>query len=409
MKCLRRRLPPSLNTMTTSRSLGLYIHIPFCLAKCAYCDFLSFAGFSAAEQERYVQCLLLELDWYSDGNGQAGGQPINFRDVEVDTIFIGGGTPSLISVGLTEKILSKIYRNFTVSQDCETTIEANPKTIDIKRLKAYRAMGINRLSLGAQSLDARLLDFMGRIHTSEEFERNYSEARVAGFENINVDLMFGIPGQTLEAWSYSLQRIIELEPEHISFYGLKIEEGTLFHRMKTEKMLQEISDDLDRNMYALALRKLKAPKLNETYPNYNHYEISNAAKAGFECRHNLKYWSMSDYLGIGLGAHSYLNHERFSVTRDMVQYETGSQSYVDWRHINSKEDEISEFIFTGMRKIRGISFEDYERGFGESIYMRYKNQLTKLIKDGLIELTETGMKLSPIGIDLSNFVLSEFV
>lgn len=409
MKCLRRRLQPSSNMMTTNRKLGLYIHIPFCLSKCLYCDFLSFSGFSDEDQSRYVQSLLMELDWYRDGREKAGGITIDILDYEVDSIFIGGGTPSLISAELIEKLLNKIHENFSVDQDCEITIEANPKTIDRHKLKAYREVGINRLSIGAQSLNPGLLDFIGRVHTPEEFLKNYEEARAAGFENINVDIMFGIPGQSLEIWSDTFQRVLDLAPQHISFYGLKIEEGTPFQLMKQNNELVELSDDLDRKMYALALSKLREPKLNGQCSNYDHYELSNAAETKFHCRHNLKYWSMDEYLGIGLGAHSYINQERFSVTRDIARYQKNNASHIDWRHTNSKEDEISEFIFTGMRKIEGISFQNYEARFGEPISRRYKNQVSKLLRGRLIELTGTGMKLTLLGIDLSNYVLSEFV
>ncbi len=396
--------------MTTNKTLGLYIHIPFCVSKCNYCDFLSFPGLSPNDHDRYTESLLLELDWYSGEQTLASGLPGDRSEYIIDSVFIGGGTPSLISETLIEKILKRVSRNFTLAKDCEITIEANPNTIDRRKLTAYRVMGINRLSIGAQSLDDELLAYMGRLHSAEEFIMNFEEARAAGFENINVDLMFGIPGQTLDSWAHTLKGVMALEPEHLSFYGLKIEEGTPFYTMSENKSLIELSDDLDRQMYATALQKLSSHRQNGTTGTaYEHYELSNAAIPGYACRHNLKYWSMSDYLGIGLGAHSYIGQERFSNTKDLNRYEESTQSRVEWRHKNSIDDEISEYIFTGMRKVKGISFKDYEMRFGESIFKRFEKQLNKLIKSGLIDSTSGGIKLSLKGIDISNYVLSEFV
>jgi len=395
--------------MTTSKPLGLYVHIPFCLAKCHYCDFLSFSGTTDADQSLYIKYLMAELDWYGQGHGSAGGQPINTRDWLVDTIFIGGGTPSLLSAALIQDLMHGIAQNFNLTPDCEITLESNPRTLNLDKLKAYSTMGINRLSMGLQSLNPDLLAVMGRIHTPDDFMRNYHEARLSGFKNINVDLMFGIPGQSLADWQHTLQAVMALEPEHISFYGLKIEEGTPFYTMRAEKKLKEIGDELDRDMYALAVRELSMPDPDSGQSRYERYELSNAARQGFACRHNLKYWTMAEFLGVGLGAHSYMNGERFSVVTDLADYEKVMGEQIVWRHQNTLHDEISEYIFTGMRRIAGLSFVDYENRFEESIYIRFEQQILKLTRQGLIDLTDDGMRLSPLGIDLSNFVLSEFV
>lgn len=385
------------------KALGLYLHIPFCIQKCRYCDFLSYTGSDKDLQLDYIKVLLEEI------------KNINIDNYSIDSIFIGGGTPTILEADIIARILTLVYKTFSVQTDVEITIESNPKTLTKRKLTAYKEIGINRLSIGAQSLNNDLLSFLGRIHNSEDFLRNFKEARNCGFENINVDLMFAIPGQTIVNWIDTLEQVLELNPEHISFYSLQIEEGTPFFQMFQEGSLQPINDDTDREMYRKAVLLLQKH-------DYLHYEISNAAKPGRQCRHNLKYWSMQEYLGLGLGAHSYLDGLRFSNETDLKKYlnrrgtfllepKPYESPYVTWKHMNTKQDEISEYIFTGMRKIEGISLNDFKQRFGVSLTDIYETQILKHIYNGLIELdqTEQRIRFTKRGIDLANTVLVDFV
>lgn len=372
-------------------ALGLYLHIPFCIRKCNYCDFLSFGGISKEDQKAYFQSLLCEIKNYSD---------VYSNKYYVDSIFIGGGTPSLAEESLISVMLAAVRDCFTVDMNAEISIEANPKTLTKSKLNTYLDAGINRLSIGAQSFDDKLLSRMGRIHSAEDFLKNYSLARECGFRNINIDLMFAIPGQTIQIWMDTLERAIVLEPEHISFYSLQLEEGTPFFFMFQDGSLKEIDDELDRDMYHDAVKTLK-------YGGYEHYEISNAARAGFQCRHNLKYWSMDDYLGLGLGAHSFMDGMRFSNITDLKEYILKPR--VQWRHMNTKEDNISEYLFTGMRKIRGIELADFKERFGSGLEDIYDGVLKKYQQNRLIEIVDGYLRFTENGIDISNRVLAEFV
>lgn len=388
------------------KRLGLYIHIPFCIEKCRYCDFLSFGGNDESLHLAYIEALIAEIE------------NIKGCGYEADTIYIGGGTPSLFDADSIIRIIDAVSKAVSVSNGAEISIEANPKTITPEKLSAYRSAGINRLSMGAQSTDDGLLEILGRVHNSSDIKVNYEQARKAGFDNINIDLMFAIPGQTRKLWMDSLSDIINLGPEHISFYSLQLEEGTPFYRMFTEGTLDYIDDETDRNMYHEAIEKLISS-------GYLHYEISNAARPGYQCRHNLKYWSMNEYLGLGLGAHSYVNGLRFSSERNLNKYiETGNRikkeekitseqisrrPFVVWEHKNSKSDDISEYIFTGLRKIEGISLKAFKDRFGIPINEIYNNEIIKHIENGLLELSEERLKFTLKGIDLSNSVLVDFV
>ncbi|MEL7657149.1 MAG: radical SAM family heme chaperone HemW, partial [Bacillota bacterium] len=277
------------------------------------------------------------------------------------------------------------------------------------KLKTYLDSGINRLSIGAQSLDEGLLHYMGRVHSKEDLISNYHLARDCGFQNINLDLMFAVPGQTMDMWMDTLKKAVDLESEHISFYSLQLEEGTPFYQLFEEGRLKETDAELDRNMYHEALKYLKGR-------GYQHYEISNAAKAGYQCRHNLKYWSMDNYLGLGLGAHSYLDGVRFSNVTDLKRYielnniEKASFSpFVEWSHINSKEENISEYLFTGMRKMQGICLDDFKDRFGMNLESLYGDILKKYQELKLLEIIDGKLRFTEKGIDISNRVLAEFV
>ena len=280
------------------KSLGLYIHIPFCKAKCAYCDFCSVSGTGDEDMRRYVDALLLQMEDYSKAA----------KNYSVDTIFIGGGTPTVLPAKYVCDLIDGIYRNFDVPKKAEFTMEANPATVSGATLAKYRRAGVNRLSIGLQSANQEELSALSRIHTREDFEASYLAARNAGFHNINVDIMYGIPLQTPDSFNRTLDYVTKLEPEHISMYGLKIEDGTPFAAARDTLILPD--EDSEADMYFDGIRYLEAK-------GFRHYEISNFALPGYECRHNLKYWNCDEYLGLGCAAHSYFRNLRFSFKRDI--------------------------------------------------------------------------------------------
>ncbi|HML38845.1 MAG TPA: radical SAM family heme chaperone HemW [Bacillota bacterium] len=391
------------------RALGLYFHIPFCVRKCDYCDFLSFGGISEEDQRSYFRALIREIEYWAR---------VYNNKYYVDTVFIGGGTPSLVGESLVSGLMAAIRDNFNVRRDAEISIESNPKTLTENKLNAYLEAGINRLSIGAQSLEDELLGRMGRIHTAEDFLTNYTLARECGFRNINIDLMFSIPGQTMGTWMETLGTAIGLAPEHISFYSLQIEEGTPFFTMFQDGIMKETDDELDRRMYHDAVDALWAG-------GYGHYEVSNAARPGCECRHNLKYWSMDDYLGLGLGAHSFIEGTRFSNTAVFKEYiQAGGEAidrrphldtaspFVCWSHKNTEQDTIAEFLFTGLRKIKGVDLKEFEKRFGQSIEAVYSanwSRIQRYLAEGFLIRSGDNLRLSEKGIDISNAVLAEFV
>jgi len=382
------------------KSLGLYIHIPFCMRKCNYCDFLSFGGIPEEVREAYFRTLIRELGYYGR---------LYRKDYYVDSIFIGGGTPSLVEDGLIGGLMQAVRDSFTVSDNAEISIESNPKTLTKRKLKTYLDSGINRLSIGAQSLDDELLDRLGRAHSAEDFLAAYFLARESGFQNINIDLIFAIPGQSMESWRHTLERVLGLAPEHISFYSLQIEEGTVFYDLFREGRLQAADDELDRNMYHTAVKMLEEN-------GFLHYEISNAAKPGRQCRHNLKYWSMEDYLGLGLGAHSFLGGTRFGNVTDLNEYmqagngDSAERSpFTAWNYQNTANDNISEYLITGMRKIGGIDLADFEERFGVALESLHAETLERYRKQGLIEVRDNCLRFTKKGIDISNRVLVDFV
>lgn len=375
------------------KNLGIYIHIPFCFRKCNYCDFLSFGESSERQHETYFHALIKEINHYGNLYG---------NEFYVDSVFVGGGTPSLVNEALIADVMSAIRAHFNILENAEITIESNPKTLTKSKLISYLKAGINRLSMGVQSLDENLLQYMGRIHSPKDFIQNYYLARECGFTNMNVDLIFAVPGMSMDIWLDTLKRVIDLQPEHISFYSLQLEEGTPFFRDFEAGKLVEIDDELDRQMYWKSIHRL-----NEA--NYLHYEISNAAKSGFECKHNLKYWSLDDYLGIGLGSHSYIQGKRFSNITDFETYLKADEDWTEWIHENTLQDDISEYLITGMRKIEGIELKDFQNRFGKSLELLYEKEIDKFITEELLEIKEGNIRFTPRGIDISNKILSEFV
>lgn len=371
------------------KELELYIHIPFCVRKCAYCDFLS--GPADYEAQRsYKEALIREIENVE-----------SFVDSEVSSIFIGGGTPSVFSEQWMAEVLEKVYTHFNVRQDAEISIEANPGTVDLGKLAVYRQAGINRISFGCQSGDNRELKLLGRIHTWEEFRESFSMAREAGFSNINVDLMSGLPGQSLASWEDSLYKTAQLKPEHISAYSLIIEEGTPFASQKLELP----DEEEERNMYE------RTREILEDW-GYHQYEISNYARPGRECRHNLGYWQRKEYLGLGLGSASLVGETRFSNTRNMENYLNNSDSAAkirEEREILTVQEQMEEFMFLGLRMTEGISVARFYEMFGIPLEQVYGKVLEKYKKLELLEERGGRLRLTRRGISVSNPILADFL
>ena len=369
--------------------LELYVHIPFCVRKCQYCDFLS--GPSDEEtKDRYIEALLKEI--------RAAEHTENY---EIVSVFIGGGTPSALKAEAIASIMRTLQEKFFFCEDAEVTIEANPGTVDPEKLTIYRNVGINRLSLGLQSTDAEELKLLGRIHSYEEFLKSYEWAREAGFSNINIDLMFAIPGQTGEAWRQHLYQVAELNPEHISAYSLIIEEGTPF----AEQNLDLPDEDTEYQMYE------DTAEILERY-GYRQYEISNYAKQGYMCRHNAGYWQRREYLGFGLGASSLYGGMRFSNTHQMQEYLKESRNPDQIRKdvtVLSRNERIEEFMFLGLRMTEGISEKKFEENFDVRLMDVYGDILQKYEETGFMEHIETKWRLTRKGIHVSNHILADFL
>ena len=369
--------------------LELYVHIPFCVRKCQYCDFLS--GPSDEEtKDRYIEALLKEIRAAE-----------HTEDYEIVSVFIGGGTPSALKAEAIASIMRTLQEQFFFCEDAEVTIEANPGTVDLEKLTIYRNVGINRLSLGLQSTDAEELKLLGRIHSYEEFLKSYEWAREAGFSNINIDLMFAIPGQTGEAWRQHLYQVAELNPEHISAYSLIIEEGTPF----AEQNLDLPDEDTEYQMYE------DTAEILGTY-GYQQYEISNYAKPGYMCRHNAGYWQRREYLGFGLGASSLYGGMRFSNTHQMQEYLKESRNPDQIRQdvtVLSRNERIEEFMFLGLRMTEGISEKKFEENFDVRLMDVYGDILQKYEETGFMEHIETKWRLTRKGIHVSNHILADFL
>lgn len=377
------------------KELELYLHIPFCVSKCKYCDFLS-APSGEEQRQIYVERLCRRIRYWSD--------VIHNYGYEIVSIFVGGGTPSILTEAQITQVFEAVHDSFPIREDAEITLEMNPGT-DVKdKLPVYRELGINRLSMGLQSADNEELKCLGRIHTYEDFRQVYQWAREAGFTNINVDLMSAIPEQTLESYEDTLRKVADLEPEHISAYSLIIEEGTPFYERYGEgRHAEELPDeDIERQMY------VRTGEILEDY-GYHRYEISNYAKDGYECRHNLGYWDRKEYLGLGAGASSLMDHIRWKEP-DHIGPSTGLvlEEREDFTRLRRK-DEMEEFMFLGLRKINGVSEHDFYKSFRVSMDEIYKDSIENLIKEGLLVREEDRIRLTDRGIDLSNYALSQFL
>ena len=377
------------NNEKAPKSLGLYIHIPFCRTKCLYCDFCSFVSRNENERKEYVGALLKEIEARTT------------KEYLVDTIYFGGGTPSILSAEQIERILSCIQENFVVCDDVEITLECNPMThLDDGKeyFSALRLMGINRLSIGIQSAVDEELKLIGRRHSFAEAKNTFFDARESGFDNISIDLMFGIPSQTIESLNYSLNEFIKLGADHISIYSLQLEEETPLYKMQHKYNLAD--DDTVADMYELVVSLMKRA-------GYFHYEISNFAKYGRESRHNSKYWRVDEYLGLGLSAHSDFSGKRVENTHDMNKYILGE--YIENQvEISCGEREL-EFLMLGLRMDRGISKAEFFARFGIDFDEKYGEKIEKYVKMGYFLKNGDTVALSENGFEVSNMILAEFL
>ena len=381
------------------RNLELYLHIPFCVRKCNYCDFFSASG-TEEEQEAYVSAMVQEIQSYQELSGE----------YEVQTIFLGGGTPSLLTPEQIEQIFNAIYHTFSANENAEITMEMNPGTVDIEKLHAMKAAGVNRLSIGLQSAQNEELKMLGRIHTFEEFLESWKLIEQAGFKNRNIDLMSALPGQTIESYEDTLSKVLALEPEHISAYSLILEEGTVFYDWYEKGKLDRGAWKLPSEEEEYAMGELTILRLAEA--GMHRYEISNYAKQGKECRHNLGYWDRTEYLGIGAGSSSLIKGERFDHIRDRKAYiekiRNGESILID-REILSVESQMEEFMYLGLRKVEGVSRTDFQNYFGKNVDDVYGKILDKLEEEQLLEFSGDRIRLTHRGMDVSNCVLAEFL
>ena len=379
------------------QALELYIHIPFCVRKCYYCDFLSGVS-DENRREEYVKALLTEIRM------RAG----ECEKYTVTSIFIGGGTPSLMQGARIERILEEIRRGYVLDKGVEITIEMNPGTVDKEKLAAYKRAGINRLSIGLQSAENEELKKIGRIHTWEQFLHTWQLVRNMGFQNVNVDIMSALPGQSVAGYERTLQRVLSLPdpPEHISAYSLIVEEGTDFYRWQEEGKLDLPEEDEDRQMYHLT-KKLLAEK------GYERYEISNYAKPGFACAHNCGYWKRAEYLGLGLGAASLLKNVRFHNTESLEKYLANPCGCREDVHVLTDGEQIEETLFLGLRLTMGISEKEFVGCFSRTLDEIYGDVIEKNIQNGLLRWTKQGedrwLSLTEKGLDVSNYVMAQFL
>lgn len=372
---------------------GIYIHIPFCKKKCKYCDFISFC-YGENEWEKYFKVLLKEIE----------NCKINKK---VSTIYIGGGTPSLVDSKYISNLMNKLKEKFEILEDAEITIEVNPGTVNEEKLVSYKENGINRLSIGLQSTNDRILKLIGRIHNFEEFEKTYALAEKVGFKNINVDLMLAIPTQTENELLESVKQIINFNPNHISVYSLILEEGTELEKLVSDKKLELLDEKIERNMY------WKTKSILEKN-GYKHYEISNFAKKGYESKHNLDCWNQEEYIGFGLASHSYINGKRFSNTNNFEEYvknieNNNFEKNIEVHEIQDRESKAKEYMMLGLRKIDGVSISEFERKFRINPLFYFRFEIEKLVNENLIEVDLDNIKLTKKGLDLANLVFEEFV
>lgn len=381
-------------------TLGIYVHIPFCKRKCPYCDFNSSALKPIPEKD-YIRSLINELESVIKKENSINRKPL-------DTIYIGGGTPSAISAKCIKEILDNLHKSFKLKNNPEITIEVNPAAVDKNKLKEYKTFGINRLSIGVQSFNDNVLKILGRIHNAKDAIKTYEDARNAGFENIGIDLMFGIHEQSLDMWLSDIEKAVSIKPEHISIYGLTIEQGTEFHRLQKRGNLILPDEETYLLMYESAIQRL-----NDA--GYIHYEISNLAINGYESRHNLRYWQGLDYIGLGAGAHSYIKDngwgKRFWNEEDVFKYMEKIErdgNAASGMETLTKKDAIREYMFLGLRQIKGIDKRRFCEKFNLLATDKYFEVIPVLEKNNLIETDGDIIRLTQKGLALSDAVFAEF-
>ncbi len=377
------------------KNLGLYIHIPFCVHKCDYCDFVSYVG-QEKLYEQYVQALILEVKSLS-----------KLKKYEIDTIYFGGGTPSILNEKYIKQIMNIIKNNLVVKENAEITVEVNPGTVTKQKLKNYIQSGINRISIGLQETHNELLKQISRIHTYEQFLQTYDLARKAGFKNINIDLMIGLPNQKIEQVKENIKRIIELNPEHISIYSLIVEEGTKIYKDLENGKISLPDELVERKMYWLVKKELEKN-------GYIQYEISNFCKKDYKSKHNYNCWEQKEYIGVGIAAHSYINQKRFSNITNLQNYikNCKDEKFEDNRilhEIQTIEEMKKEYMLLGLRTINGISIQKFKQKFGENPIYIFRKELQKLVEEKLLEIDSDRIYLTNKGIDLANLVWEEFV
>ncbi len=380
------------------KELGIYVHIPFCKQKCYYCDFISYANKEEKTKE-YVKCIQKEIEIES--------KKYSKDEYEITTIYLGGGTPSYISALYIENIINVIKLNYNVKDNAEITIEINPGTVNEEKILIYEKIGINRVSIGLQTTNDKLLKQIGRIHTYEEFLNCYKLVSKSKIDNINVDLMLALPNQTIEDLEESLQKVINLKPNHISLYSLILEEGTKLEKMVSENIVKLPEEDMEREMYWKTKRILEKN-------GYNHYEISNFAKEGYKSKHNMNCWSQKEYLGFGVAAHSYVNRKRYCNTNNIEEYISNiKKGKIENNRtvceIQNKIDEQKEFMMLGLRKIDGIDIQEFKNKFVENPIYVFHKELEKLVNKDLVEIDLDKIKLTNKGLDFANLVWEEFV
>ena len=374
-----------------NKKFSLYIHIPFCIQKCHYCDFVSFS-----DQEKYYESYFTALYREIEIRSKNISKPI-------DTIYIGGGTPSCVPVQYISDLLECVRSYYVLKDNCEISMEMNPGTVDQTSCDAYYSFGINRISVGVQSANDRLLHLLGRIHNFNDAKKTTGFLKKAGFDNINIDIMFGLPNQTLDDWITTLDKVLALDPDHVSVYSLTLEENTPFYLKYQDT--DYLSDELDRQMYHSAVNYL-------TDSGYQQYEISNFAKAGKVCKHNLYCWRMEDYIGVGLNAHSYIDGVRYQNDEELDLYIAAiaqEKSAITMSRELDQKEKMGDYIFLGLRTIKGINLTDFKETFNTDLMLIHHNEIRRLIEQKLLELKTDNLSLTEKGLDYANYVMREFV
>jgi len=373
---------------------GIYIHIPFCRARCSYCDFAT-GTYQAPLAERYVRALVAEIN---------DAQLCTLTDA--DTIYFGGGTPSLLTPAQLETILRALHARFRITPDAEVTMEMNPGTATPETLSAFRALGVNRASFGLQTFDDEQLRRLGRTHTADDARRTFADLHAAGFGNISFDLIAGLPGQTIKQWAHNMDEALALRPEHLSLYLLEVHEGTPLAEQITRGIWPQPDADVAAEMYRLLLERT-------AQAGYEHYEISNLCRPGYESRHNLKYWTGAPYYGFGNSAHSFDGARlRWSNERDTARYveliETNRSAIVETIELDEREA-AAESLFLGLRLMRGVNLKQHRTRFNTDVHAQYADELARFDDAGLIQLDDDWLRLTPAGVLLSNEVFAAFV